>query len=183
MIRIVDIFLSSFGLIVFSPLICIVYFILYANNRSPIFYQERLGRKMKNFLLVKFRTMNIGTGNYATHLVDPRNISMLGKFLRKSKIDELPQLWNVLKGDMSMVGPRPCLISQEELIQARLKFNIFRVKPGITGLAQISGIDMSDPLFLAKTERKMLRNFNILSYFYYIILTVFGFGLGDRVKK
>ena len=183
MIRIVDIFLSSFGLLVFSPLICFVYFILYAENRSPIFYQERVGRKMKSFLLVKFRTMNIGTGNYATHLVDPRNISMLGKLLRKSKIDELPQLWNVLKGDMSMVGPRPCLISQQELIQARLKFNIFRVKPGITGLAQISRIDMSDPLLLAKTERKMLRNFNILSYFYYIFLTIIGFGLGDRVKE
>ena len=138
---------------------------------------------MKSFLLVKFRTMNIGTGNYATHLVDPRNISALGKLLRRSKIDELPQLWNVLKGDMSMVGPRPCLISQQELIQARLKFNIFRVKPGITGLAQISGIDMSDPLLLAKTERKMLRNFNILSYFYYIFLTVIGFGLGDRIKE
>jgi lipopolysaccharide/colanic/teichoic acid biosynthesis glycosyltransferase len=183
MIRIVDIFLSSFGLLVFSPLICFVYFILYAESRSPIFYQERLGRRMKSFLLVKFRTMNIGTGNYATHLVDPRNISMLGKLLRKSKIDELPQLWNVLKGDMSMVGPRPCLISQQELIQARLKFNIFRVKPGITGLAQISGIDMSDPLLLAKTEKKMLRNFNILSYFYYIFLTVIGFGLGDRIKE
>ena len=127
--------------------------------------------------------MDIGTGNYATHLVDPRNISALGKLLRRSKIDELPQLWNVLKGDMSMVGPRPCLISQQELIQARLKFNIFRVKPGITGLAQISGIDMSDPLLLAKTERKMLRNFNILSYFYYIFLTVIGFGLGDRIKE
>ena len=138
---------------------------------------------MKSFLLVKFRTMNIGTGNYATHLVDPRNISKIGKLLRKSKIDELPQLWNVLKGDMSMVGPRPCLISQQELIQARLKFNILRVKPGITGLAQISGIDMSDPLLLAKTERKMLRNFNILSYFYYIFLTVIGFGLGDRIKE
>ena len=183
MIRIIDIFLSSLGLIFFSPLICLVYFILYAENRSPIFYQERQGRKMKSFLLVKFRTMNIGTGNYATHLVDPRNISKIGKLLRKLKIDELPQLWNVLKGDMSMVGPRPCLISQKELIQARLNFNIFRVKPGITGLAQISGIDMSDPFLLAKTERKMLRNFNVLSYFYYIFLTVIGFGLGDRIKE
>ena len=127
--------------------------------------------------------MSIGTGNYATHLVDPRSISMIGKFLRKTKIDELPQLWNVLKGEMSIVGPRPCLTSQKELIKARLKFNIYRTKPGITGVAQINGIDMSDPLLLAETERKMLRNFNILSYFYYIILTVFGFGLGDRVKK
>ena len=183
MIRIIDIFLSSLGLIVFSPLIFLVYLIIYLENKSPIFYQERLGRKMKIFLLVKFRTMSVGTGNYATHLVDPKSISMIGKLLRKTKIDELPQLWNVLKGEMSIVGPRPCLTSQKELIDARLKLNIYRTKPGITGLAQINGIDMSDPLLLAETERKMLRNFNILSYFYYIILTVFGFGLGDRVKK
>ena len=183
MIRVIDIFLSGLGLIVFSPLIFLVYLIIYVENRSPIFYQERLGRKMKIFLLVKFRTMNIGTGSYATHLVDPRSISMIGKLLRKTKIDELPQLWNVLKGEMSIVGPRPCLTSQKELIEARLKFNIYRTKPGITGLAQINGIDMSDPILLAETERKMLRNFNILNYFYYIILTVFGFGLGDRVKK
>ena len=183
MIRIIDIFLSSLGLIVFSPLIFLVYLIIYVENRSPIFYQERLGRKMKIFLLLKFRTMSVDTGNYATHLVDPRRISMIGKLLRKTKIDELPQLWNVLKGEMSIVGPRPCLTSQKELIEARLNFNIYRTKPGITGLAQINGIDMSDPLLLAETERKMLRNFNILHYFYYIILTVFGFGLGDRVKK
>ena len=84
---------------------------------------------------------------------------------------------------MSIVGPRPCLINQKELIKARLKFNIYDVRPGITGLAQISGVDMSDPLLLAQTERKMLNNFNLFSYFYYILLTVFGLGLGDRVKK
>ena len=84
---------------------------------------------MKIFLLVKFGTMNIGTGNYATHLVDPKSISMIGKLLRKTKkIDELPQLWNVLKGEMSIVGPRPCLTSQTELINARLKFNIYNVR-------------------------------------------------------
>ena len=183
MIRIIDIFLSSLGLIVFSPLIFLVYFIIYVENRSPIFYQERLGLKMKSFLILKFRTMDIGTGNYATHLVDQKSISITGKFLRKTKIDELPQLWNVLKGEMSLVGPRPCLTCQKELIDARLKFNIFKTKPGITGLAQINGIDMSDPFLLAETERKMLRNFNLYSYFYYIFLTVFGLGLGDRVKK
>ena len=183
MIRFLDIVFSSLGLIIFSPLILLVYIFIYFENRSPIFCQERLGLKMKSFLILKFRTMDIGTGNYATHLVDQRSISFTGKFLRKTKIDELPQLWNVLKGDMSLVGPRPCLTSQKELISARLKFNIFKTKPGITGLAQINGIDMSDPFLLAETERKMLRNFNLYSYFYYISLTVFGLGLGDRVKK
>ena len=183
MIRILDIFFSSLGLIIFSPLIFIVYIVIYVENRSPIFYQERVGLKMKSFLILKFRTMDIGTGNYATHLVDQRSISITGKLLRKTKIDELPQLWNVLKGEMSLVGPRPCLTSQKELIKARLKLNIFKTKPGITGLAQINGIDMSDPLLLAETDRKMLKNFNLYSYFYYIFLTVFGLGLGDRVKN
>ena len=183
MIRIIDIVLSCLGLIIFSPLICIVYFCIYIENRSPLFYQERLGRKMKSFLLIKFRTMTKGTDNVATHLVDPSRISRIGNFLRKTKIDELPQLWNVLRGEMSIVGPRPCLASQKELIEARLKFNIYNTKPGITGLAQINGIDMSNPFLLAETDRKMLRKFNLFSYFYYIIFTIIGFGLGDRVKK
>ena len=183
MIRIIDIVLSCLGLIIFSPLICIVYLCIYIENRSPLFYQERLGRKMKSFLLVKFRTMTKGTDNVATHLVDPARISRIGDFLRKTKIDELPQLWNVLRGEMSIVGPRPCLASQKELIEARLKFNIYNTKPGITGLAQINGIDMSNPFLLAETDRKMLRNFNLFSYFYYIFFTIIGFGLGDRVKK
>ena len=181
MIRIIDIVLSSLGLIIFSPLILIVYICIYIENRSPLFYQERLGQKMKIFFLIKFRTMTKGTGNIATHLVDPASISRIGYLLRKTKIDELPQLWNVLRGEMSIVGPRPCLASQKELIKARLRFDIYNTKPGITGLAQINGIDMSNPFLLAKTERKMMRNFNIFIYFYYIFLTLLGFGWGDRV--
>ena len=183
MIRIVDIILSSIGLIILSPLIFLLYLIVFLENNSPIFLQERVGRKKKIFLLVKFRTMRKGTGNYATHLVDSSNISFLGNLLRRTKLDELPQLWNVLKGDMSIVGPRPCLINQKELIEARLKFNLYNNKPGITGLAQIKGIDMSDPNLLAETEKKMLKNFNIISYFYYILLTLIGFGFGDRIKN
>ena len=183
MIRIIDITLSSLGLIIFSPLIVFVYLIIYKESKSPFFIQQRLGKKMKKFLLVKFRTMSVGTGDYATHLVEPTNISKVGKFLRKTKLDELPQLWNVLKGEMSIVGPRPCLLNQKELIKARHKFKIYNTKPGITGLAQINGIDMSEPILLAKTEYKMIKNFNIFYYFYYIFLTLIGFGLGDRIKK
>ena len=183
MIRIIDITLSSLGLIILSPLIAIVYLIIYKESKSPFFIQQRLGKKMKKFLLIKFRTMSVGTGDYATHLVDSSKISKFGNFLRKTKLDELPQLWNVLKGEMSIVGPRPCLINQIELIKARKKFDIYNIKPGITGLAQINGIDMSEPFLLAKTEYKMIKNFNIFFYFYYIFLTLIGFGLGDRVKK
>ena len=183
MIRIIDITLSILGLIIFSPLIAFVYLIIYKESKSPFFIQQRLGKKMKKFLLVKFRTMSLETGDYATHLVDSSKISKVGNLLRKTKLDELPQLWNVLKGEMTIVGPRPCLINQKELIEARQKLNIYNSKPGITGLAQIKGIDMSNPFLLAKTEYKMIKNFNIFYYFYYIVLTLIGFGLGDKVKK
>ena len=183
MLRFFDIVLSFFGLIIFFPFFIILFAFLRFQSGNFIFKQCRVGKNLKIFTIFKLRTMVIGTKNKPSHYIEKGEITKIGFFLRKYKLDELPQLWNVFKGDMSMVGPRPCLISQQELIQARLKFNIFRVKPGITGLAQISGIDMSDPLLLAKTERKMLRNFNILSYFYYIFLTVIGFGLGDRIKE
>lgn len=137
---------------------------------------------MKKFTLVKFRTMTIGTDECATHLVEKSNTTNLGRILRRSKIDELPQLWNVIIGQMSIVGPRPCLFNQKDLINQRKLLNIYQSKPGITGLAQINGIDMSQPIKLAKVEHKMLRNLNIFNYFFYIFLTTFGFGFGDRIN-
>jgi lipopolysaccharide/colanic/teichoic acid biosynthesis glycosyltransferase len=98
-------------------------------------------------------------------------MTFFGIFLRNYKLDELPQLWNVLLGDMSLVGPRPCLLNSKTLIRERKKRNVFKVKPGITGLAQISGINMKTPTLLAKTDLKMIKKFNILYYFYYILVT------------
>jgi len=102
--------------------------------------------------------------------------------LRRTKLDELPQLWNVLKGEMSLVGPRPGLFNQEELTQAREAKGVFNVRPGITGLAQVNEIDMSTPQLLAETDAKMISTLNIKSYFQYILMTVTGKGSGDRVK-
>ena len=182
-LRTFDILLSFSGLIILSPIFGLIYFLIYLNYKSPLFYQERLGKNKKKFILIKFRTMKIDTNNCATHLVNPNKITNLGRFLRKTKLDEIPQLWNVLKGNMSMVGPRPCLITQKELIYAREKYGIYKIKPGITGLAQIKKIDMSDPEKLANIEKKMISNLTVFNYFYYIILTFIGTGFGDRVRK
>ena len=182
-IRIFDIFISFFGIILLSPIIAFIYLLVYLENKSPLFYQEIIGIYLKKFILIKFRTMKPNTNICATHLVDPNRITKIGVFLRKTKIDEIPQLWNVLRGDMSMVGPRPCLTTQTELINFRKKYNLYSVKPGITGIAQIKKIDMSDPEYLAKTEYKMISKFNRFDYFYYIFLTFIGVGFGDRVRK
>lgn len=127
--------------------------------------------------------MKLGTKNQATHLVSNSNITELGKFIRRTKLDEIPQLINVLKGDMSLVGPRPCLFSQKELIEKRLKLGVFNSKPGITGLAQINRIDMSTPEKLAKVDASMIESLTISKYFHYIFLTVLGSGTGDALKK
>ena len=97
-------------------------------------------------------------------------------------MDELPQLWNVLKGDMSLVGPRPCLFNQEELIVEREQRGVLTVRPGITGLAQVNNIDMSTPELLAETDARMLATFSLRDYFRYIVMTVLGKGSGDRIK-
>jgi O-antigen biosynthesis protein WbqP len=119
----------------------------------------------------------------ASHLADASSITPFGNFLRRTKLDELPQLWNVLKGEMSLVGPRPCLYNQEELIEERETRGVFAARPGITGLAQVNEIDMSTPRLLAETDQRMLASLRVPAYFRYIFMTVSGKGAGDRVKK
>ena len=116
--------------------------------------------------------MPIKTLSVATHLIEDTIISPYGNFLRRSKLDEIPQLFNVLKGDMSLVGPRPCLLNQKRLIFERSKRDVFKVKPGITGLAQVTGINMKNPKLLAQTDQKMIKKLNLLYYFYYILKTI-----------
>ncbi|MFW2177852.1 MULTISPECIES: sugar transferase [unclassified Moraxella] len=182
MIRLLDFLFALIGLIVSLPLLVIVLVIGFFDTGSPLFIQERVGKNKKPFKLIKFRTMKVATQSVASHLVDGSAITKMGKFLRKSKLDELPQLINVLKGDMSFVGPRPNLFNQEELIQERDKLGVYDVKPGITGLAQINNIDMSTPKLLAATDKKMLDNLSLKKYFGYIISTALGKGSGDAVK-
>lgn len=173
MIRVLDIFFSVIGLIIFFPLILIITILGWVDTRSPLFYQKRVGINKKVFLLVKFRTMQLKTTSVGTHLVNKSLITPIGHFLRLTKIDELPQLLNVLNGDMSLVGPRPCLINQKELIVERYKRGVYKVLPGITGLSQLKGINMSTPVLLAKTDRSMIKKMNSMNYLYYILLTIF----------
>ena len=183
MFRLLDILLSVVGLIICSPLFCFLYTVGLFGDGSPLFFQQRVGKNKQTFVLVKFRTMKTSTKNLASHLVDGASVTKFGKFMRLAKLDELPQLWNVLKGDMSLVGPRPNLTSQLELIKERDAFEVYKVRPGITGLSQLNNIDMSNPPLLARTDKNMIDTLTVVSYFSYIFHTIIGKGAGDRVKN
>jgi O-antigen biosynthesis protein WbqP len=182
MLRILDTLLAATALIVLMPLLLILSMIGFLDTGSPLFRQARVGRWQQPFTLWKFRTMRPGTASVATHLADASDITPFGHFLRRTKLDELPQLWNVIKGDMSLVGPRPCLFNQLELIAEREKRKVFDVRPGITGLAQVSSIDMSNPRLLAETDAQMLESLSLFNYFKYNLQTLMCKGVGDRVK-
>jgi O-antigen biosynthesis protein WbqP len=180
-IRTLDFLFSLLGLVFGFPVLLVLYFIGLFDTGSPVFKQQRVGRLKRPFTLVKFRTMSVDTASVASHLASNASITKFGHFLRRTKLDELPQLWNVLKGEMSLVGPRPCLFNQEELIQEREQRGVLAARPGVTGLAQVNDIDMSTPRLLAETDAKMLTNLTVAAYFKYILMTVSGKGSGDRV--
>jgi O-antigen biosynthesis protein WbqP len=182
MIRSLDILFSLLGMICGIPVFVVVITLSLLDHGSPFFKQKRVGKNQQLFTLVKFRTMALGTQSVGTHLVDPSSITRLGRFLRKTKLDELPQLINVLTGQMSLVGPRPCLPNQTELIQERLQRGVFEVRPGITGVGQVNEIDMSTPRKLARYDQVMIRRMNLSLYFRMIIATAVGKGRGDRVR-
>ena len=173
MIRIFDFFFSLLGIIFLSPLFTVLYFVGFFDNGSPLFIQSRVGYNLKSFSLIKFRTMPIGVRSAGTHLIKNIKLTSFGNFLRRTKLDEIPQLLNVLFGDMSLVGPRPCLFNQKKLINERKKRGVYKVRPGITGLAPINGIDMKTPTLVAKTDQTMIKNMSLYNYFYYIFKTIF----------
>ncbi|TXR35464.1 sugar transferase, partial [Ectopseudomonas mendocina] len=178
MIRLFDVLFALLGLVFGFPVLLLIYVLGLFDTGSPLFRQERVGQHQKPFTLVKFRTMTVDTASVASHLASSASITRLGAFLRKTKLDELPQLWNVLKGEMSLVGPRPGLFNQEELTAERAKRGIYSVRPGITGLAQVSDIDMSTPKLLAEIDQKMIQSLSVADYFKYIFMTVAGKGAG-----
>jgi lipopolysaccharide/colanic/teichoic acid biosynthesis glycosyltransferase len=172
MIRSFDIIFCLIGLIILSPLLILILLCSFLDSGSPIFIQKRVGQNCKSFFLIKFRTMPVNTKSVGTHLLQNKKLSTLASFLRKKKLDEILQLFNVVIGDMSLVGPRPCLLCQSKLIFERKKRQVFKVKPGITGLAQIKGITMKTPTLLAKTDLHMIKGMSLYNYFYYIFATL-----------
>ena len=182
-IRVLDFLFALVGLLLIWPILILVVIIGYFDTGSPVFVQQRVGKNKKAFNLIKFRTMSVGTQSVASHLASSASITKFGAFLRKSKIDELTQLINVLKGEMSLVGPRPNLFNQTALIKERDSRGVYDVLPGITGLAQVNRIDMSTPVLLAKTDLEMIKTLTIKHYFKYIVMTVTGSGSGDRVQR
>lgn len=181
-IRLLDIVLSLIGIVFTLPIGIAIFVIGLFDTGAPLFFQRRVGRDQRPFTLIKFRTMRTGTGSVATHLVDTNAVTPFGHFLRKTKLDELPQLVNVLLGHMSLVGPRPCLPNQTELIHERDKRGVFTMRPGITGIAQVNEVDMSTPRKLARYDKLMMERLNLRRYFALLFATAFGKGSGDRVR-
>lgn len=143
--RIIDFMLALLGLIILSPLYLVIIIAIKLDSKGPVlFEQERMAQHKQTFKIYKFRTMRTDTPhNMPTHMLAHADsfITPVGKFLRKTSLDELPQLLNIIKGEMSIIGPRPCLMNQTDLIIERDKYAANDVKPGLTGFAQISGRD------------------------------------------
>lgn len=167
----------AFAIVVFGLfwwLLLAVWLAVKADSKGPAIYrQERVGRRNVRFTCYKFRTMFVGAPLDASHRVDTGNVTRVGQILRRLKLDELPQVINIIRGEMTLIGPRPCLPIQRELTCLRQQKGIDNATPGITGLAQVNGIDMSDPQRLVEVEARYMRSVNIrLDMF--ILLRTFG---------
>lgn len=160
--RILDIILSLLGIIILSPILLFLCLAIKIDSKGPIiFRQKRVGKDKSYFNIYKFRTMRVDTPKeMPTHLLkDPDAfITKIGKFLRKTSLDELPQLFNIVKGDMAVIGPRPALWNQEDLIEERNKYHVNEARPGLTGLAQISGRDELEISVKAQIDGRYISN-------------------------
>jgi O-antigen biosynthesis protein WbqP len=160
--RIVDLVGSVSGLLLLWPVALIVGVAVKLDSPGPIlFSQNRVGRGGCIFRCHKFRSMHVSAPERPTHESVSTDATRVGRFLRRTKLDEVPQFINVLLGDMSLVGPRPCLPSQTVLIEARRRLGVNDVRPGITGLAQVNGIDMSEPERLARVDAVYVKNASV----------------------
>jgi len=179
--------LAVIGLFLISPLIIVSSFIIFLEDGIPIFFiQERIGKNEKIFKLFKIRTMLKNTPNIGTHQINNNQLLKTGMILRKLKIDELPQILNFIFGDLNLVGPRPGLTSQKELFNYRKSKNVFFIKPGITGLGQVLGYDMSNPKLLAEIDNLYMLNkstFLDLNIFFATFFNFFRVKLKKKFNK
>lgn len=182
--RFFDIAISATGLIITLPVLLLLIVIIRFDSRGRgLFVQDRVGRNGKIFQCYKLRTMCQDAPNVPTHQAAASHLTRIGSALRRTKLDELPQLWNVLRGDMSLVGPRPCLPNQTILIDERRSRGVLAVRPGITGISQIEGIDMSDPVRLAVSDERYLRQGGIRTDAKLLFYTFFKrAAFGDRIE-
>jgi lipopolysaccharide/colanic/teichoic acid biosynthesis glycosyltransferase len=162
------------GLFFLLPVIAISALLVLIEDGRPVFFiQKRIGKDLKVFNIYKLRTMSKNTPSLGTHEVDKSNYLKIGSFLRLTKVDELPQLINFIKGDLMLIGPRPGLDTQLELKDERLKRKVFSIVPGISGLAQVLGYNMSDPVKLSKIDALYISNKNMQLDFKILIATFF----------
>lgn len=183
--RIVNIIFSLIALIIFSiPFFIIWVLIRVTSPGNAVHWSKRIGKNNQIFLMPKFRTMRMDTPQVATHLLkDEKNyITPIGSFLRKTSLDELPQLWSVLKGDMSLVGPRPALFNQYDLMELRTKAGVHVLVPGVTGWAQINGRDELSSEEKVKYDKEYLERRSILFDIKIILLTAFKVVLRRDIK-
>lgn len=182
--RLFDIGVAAIALVLLGPVIFISLMAIRLDSEGPgIFAQRRVGRLGREFTCFKLRTMCVDAENAATHLVSPKSLTRMGPFLRRYKIDELPQLWNVLIGEMSLVGPRPCLPTQTELITERFNRGVYDMLPGITGLAQVRGVDMSRPKMVATLDAQYVASQSLVLDVKLLLATLFGAGRGDPASS
>ena len=185
--RLFDIAASFLGIIVFSPLFLLLIFIIKITSPGSAFFrQKRIGKGKKYFDILKFRTMYKETpSEKPTHLLEnPYNyITPIGRFLRRTSLDEIPQLFNIIIGDMSMVGPRPALWNQTDLVAERDKFGVNDLRPGLTGLAQIKGRDELPINVKASYDGEYVKKMSLLFDLRIIFLTIIAVIKGEGVKE
>lgn len=185
--RLLDKIISSIGIVFLALPISIIAIMIKFDSPGPVFFkQKRIGINKKYFFIYKFRTMRIDTPkDTPTHLMkDPEKyITKIGKFLRKTSLDELPQIYNILTGDMSIIGPRPALWNQDDLVAQRDKYGANSIKPGLTGLAQISGRDELEITEKARLDGEYVKNMSFLFDCKCFFKTIFSILKSDGVVE